>query len=279
MLIAADGHLHWYPFYDPKAAFRALFTNLDVLAAERSPANTPVLRIGCMMERAGYSFFDQIRTGRFDCSAAGFGIAPCADGTSVLFTQGDKPGLCMVPCRQAATAERLEVLGMGMTDLMPDGLSARDAIRRVTECGGVPVIPWGAGKWLFGRGHLVMNLLESADPNCLLVGDSSLRPRLFSDPAPIKLAIRRGFTILPGSDPLPLPDEETVMGSCGFTCETPFDLDRPMDSLRNLLTSGRAGIRPAGRRNGPLRAARRLVRMNIFKRFCGMGLSPERREE
>lgn len=49
--------------------------------------------------------------------------------------------------RQIVTAEKLEVLALG-TDLdIDDGRPIREVLSLVTENGGLPVIPWGAGKW------------------------------------------------------------------------------------------------------------------------------------
>ncbi len=265
MLIAADGHLHWYPYYDVRAALSAIIANLDRMTEKARSDGTQVLNIGFLMERAGYSFFDQIDRGEIDFKTDGLEMVRSGDEMSVMFMQDDVCRLCLVSGLQIATSERLEILGIGTREAISDGLPAREAIRRVAKCGGIPILPWGAGKWLFNRGIMVRKLISAFRATELIIGDSSLRPQIWPEPEQMKLARQKGIAILPGSDPLPMPGEETIMGSYGFIYEGPFDMDHPAESVKTMLSSERARIQPAGGRNSLLQSARRILRMNISK--------------
>lgn len=253
--LIADGHVHFYPAYDLGAALGHLIRNLDRIAG--APPGTPVFRLALLAEAGVYRFFDQIRDGNLNVAPAGLTVRPMAESQTLEISVRDQGAVCLIAGRQVATRERLEVIGIGLDRLVPDGRPAAETIERIREAGGLPLLPWAVGKWLFGRGRLVHQLIDRYARDGLSVGDSALRPTLWPTPRWLHYAQAQALAIIPGTDPLPLPGDEGRMGTYGFTCEGPFDTEKPLAALRTLIATRPASIRPAGRRCG-LPAALRL---------------------
>jgi len=125
------------------------------------------------------------------------------------------------------------------------------------------VIAWAPGKWLGRRGRVVWSLLEAVAPQHLLVGDTSMRPRGWPTPRVMREAVRRGFTIVGGTDPLPFPGQEAVIGRYGIAAETEIDPRKPVTALRALLAGKSGRISLAGRRDSLASVAARLVRHRL----------------
>lgn len=149
----------------------------------------------------------------------------------------EAPPLILVAGRQIATSEGLEVLALGATGPFADGEAVETTIEAVREQDGVPVIPWGFGKWWGRRGAVVRRL--AADHTrfpLLFLGDSAgrlgiaPRPRLFAE------GERQHRAVLPGTDPLPLRGEVDKVGRLVFRVERELDTDRPFAGLKYWLT-------------------------------------------
>ena len=105
MLIAADLHLHVYPFFDTGALLSSLAANLAANAGGRECAG-----IACLAERDDCRWFEDVKNGRV-APGGGYEVAAAgADGCSLALKGGDGRILHVVAGRQVATSERLEVL-------------------------------------------------------------------------------------------------------------------------------------------------------------------------
>ena len=253
-MLVADTHVHLYPFYDVGAAMRSLVRRLAALApgAERA---------GFLAERPDGDAFARLRDGQWG-RGSGFEFRPL-DGGTLLAADGGDPsgaGLYLFAGRQIVTAERVEVLGLAMTRPVPDGRPAAETVARVREAGGVPVLSWAPGKWLFARGRVVRALIGAAAPGGLLIGDTSLRPPLWPEPLPMRAARRRGLAVIAGSDPLPFAGEDTRPGMYATRWDGGLDPRDPLGSARRLLQGPGAPPVRVGRRSGTLEAARRVAR-------------------
>jgi hypothetical protein len=133
-----------------------------------------------------------------------------------------------------------------------------DAVQAVDGAGGVPVLNWAPGKWWFGRGQTVGRLLRESSPDRFFLGDTALRPAVWPLPHLMREGARLGFTRIAGSDPLPLPDEERVLGQYGFVLDGEFADGDPLASASSALRAGRRGLVCRGRRRGPIDVALRL---------------------
>jgi len=251
MRVVADTHLHLYACYNPGRAITCLAGNLNELAGRDAA------RLGFLAERHDCSFFASLVGGEMKTEPSTPQIRSNTGGESLVVEEENGGGLYLFPGRQVVTAERIELLALATSADLPDGMSAVEAIEKTLGEGGVPVLAWAPGKWFFGRGRVVGKLLERFDPAALLIGDSSLRPTIWPEPRLMRRARHLGFRVVAGSDPLPFPGEEVMMGSYATALGGEFDPSRPLASARQLLRGGEDPV-PVGRRGGPIQVIRRL---------------------
>ena len=148
----------------------------------------------------------------------------------------------MIAGRQLVTRERLEVLALGTTAPLPEGEPIEATLAAVRDAGAAAVLPWGVGKWLGARGAVVARVLANPEWQHVCLGDNGNRPRLGPEPAQFAAARRAGRSVLPGSDPLPLPGQEARVAGYGFAVDVALDPLRPAAALLALLKSGSAFV-------------------------------------
>lgn len=263
-VVIADGHAHLYPAYDLPIAFRCLIRNLDRLALSAEPATirNGILKLAFLVEAEGHDFFSRFKNREASVLGNGLEVISVPSALCVAVSLPGVGQVNLIAGRQIATRERLEVLGLAMSAKIPDGLPLDEVIQRVVEAGGVPVLAWSPGKWLFARGRLLRSLLEVNQERRLCLGDTTLRPLFWPEPQLVRLARGRGLQIIPGSDSLPFAGEERYLGTYGFVCRGPFAVAQPAESLRRILA---AGIESSGVRCGALTVARRLMTLRAVK--------------
>ncbi len=266
VLTVVDGHLHWYPHYQLDIAFDCLTRNLDNLTGETQGDRQNIFKIALLTESGPHRFFEQLRDGAVNCSSLHANITPGSDGLSLMFIQNGICRLCLINGRQIVTREQIEVLGIAMDQAVPDNLPAREVIDRIIENGGIPVLPWSPGKWFFRRGKLIKDLIDHYSSRQLVIGDTSLRPTIWPTPYLMKYAMEKGFTLIAGSDPLPMRGEEKQMGAYGFVYKGHFDPDQPTVSVREMLSGSPDSIALAGKRNSIQQVFNRLIRLRKVKR-------------
>jgi len=253
MKIVADTHVHFYPCYDLQAALRNLVDNLGNLGGN-------AVRTAFLVERSDCQYFTEIEQRKAGFSGGDFEISPAAEAGSMILSKNGRPELYLFAGRQTVTAEGVEILALTVDTRIADGLPAREVVGVILDAGGIPVLSWAPGKWFFRRGQIVRELIESFSPGELLIGDTTLRPTVWIEPLLMRLAVRRGFAVMAGSDPLPFSGEEKYMGTYASVLDGPFDPDKPVTSVRKMLTTPGMRIVMAGKRCGPLEVIRRLRR-------------------
>lgn len=230
-LVAIDAHVH---LHDEREAMETLEAASRNFSRHAPGAATAV----CMLaERDGFDVFSWLRTK----------LRATAENESLWFDESHR--LLIVAGRQIESSEGLEVLGLALgMPLQLEGRPAHEIIAALRTHDSLPVLPWGAGKWLGSRGHLVDRLLD--DEPGLFLGDNGGRPGFWPVPR-----FRRGVRVLPGSDPLPLPGASSAIGSfgCLITCDLPAD--RPASALRRALRDPASRLLRFGRLTNPLRFA------------------------
>ena len=259
MTFVADAHVHVYAVHDPGALFRHAAHNLGRLA---TAAGGDATRAVFLTERGDCRAFAELSSGRM--RPAGCHVNSTRDALA-LHLDCAEGALYLIAGRQMATRERLEVLALGLAEPLPDGLSLAEAVAAVQEAGALAVIPWSPGKWLFERGRALARLVDSADPERLLLADSSLRPRGTPEPGLFARARAHGMRVIAGTDPLPLPGEERLVGSYAVVCHGDFDAEQPASSARRLLC------------DAPVRAGRRRSLPSVLQRLVRLALSPRPR--
>ena len=217
-----DGHVHFYSSYS-LAEF--------LLSAERNfDGQTGVLLMAQPNDLPAWSFVERQLS---QVSADWNWSKP--DACSLQFKRRDTT-LVMIAGRQVVTREGLEVLSLCADSVIPKSMSIQKTIEAISDAKGVPVIPWGFGKWWFSRGRLLRNFIEhESRPHALLLGDSGCRPsiamtQLLDSPS------RFGIHVLAGSDPLPIKSHAKRPGSYYSIVSRSVDLNQPTAWMRQLLS-------------------------------------------
>jgi len=273
-----DAHVHIHPCYRPDDVLTNAYTNLSAAFAPRSsgpelPIPTEHRALFLLMtECAGDDYFGSLyaaahgSTGDIErLDLRNWLAMPTEEEGSVLAISGDRQ-LFIVAGRQIACREGLEVLVLGTTRRLPDGLPIREVLSETAGWGVPRVIPWGPGKWFFKRGRLLKRLVEEFRRPTLFLGDEGGRPVFWGYPQQFEHAAQLGVRDLPGTDPLPFPHDVTKVGRMGF--RVPIDLDRahPAASLFSALRQPTTTLERFAVLESPLRFVRNQIGMQLRKR-------------
>ncbi len=265
-----DAHVHIHPCYEPDELLANAYTNLSAAHAGGAQPGSKALFL-LMTECAGDDYFGALygsAQGRGDgrgMSLRRWLMAPTGEDSSVLAVSGSRE-LFIVAGRQVACREGLEVLVLGTTRRLPDGLPIRHVLSE-TDSWGVPrVIPWGPGKWLFRRGRLLNELVEEFRKPTLFLGDEGGRPVFWGYPHHFGRAARLGVRDLPGTDPLPFAHDVTKVGRMGFRVRIDLDRARPCASLLDALRQQSTTLERFAVLESPLRFVRNQIGMQLRKR-------------
>ena len=195
----------------------------------------------------------------------GWQISATREPESLLLTQEGWPAgrLFLLAGRQIVTEEKLEVLALATPAKIPDKLSLQETVEAVKNHHGLAVLPWGAGKWLGKRGKIIDNFIQTVTPSGVFVGDNGGRPVVWPAPQPFLAADKRGIRLLPGSDPLPLPQEELRTGSYGGCIQGNCSNNHPAADLRSLLTNESVNIVPFGKRMSALQFLKTQIALRL----------------
>ena len=101
-------------------------------------------------------------------------------------------------------------------------------------------------------------VIESHKPDQLVISDSTLRPSVWPEPIFMKMAFKKGFSILAGSDTLPFSGDEKYMGTYASLIEGQFDAKDPVKSIRRMLRQS-GHIARVGKRCGLIETIYRLA--------------------
>jgi hypothetical protein len=212
--LLVDAHVHFHECFSWQVFLDAAAANI---ARARRATGVSRDSVGCLMftESVGTNHFRALADRPALAESAGWRVDAKGTG-SLRLSRSPEDRLVIVAGRQIVTAERLEVLALACTHELRDGHPIADVVRFVQDHDAIPVIPWGFGKWLGGRGRIVRTLVELHDQGTLFLGDNGGRMRTLPRPSTLGWAERRGVFVLPGSDPLPLADHASRAGSYGF---------------------------------------------------------------
>jgi hypothetical protein len=243
--LRADTHVHFHPCFEAGSFLDAAADSLHGGTSDSSGLITAAI---CLTESRGDDWFGALARLEEGAAIAGsrWRRFKTAEANSVIVSDERGRELAVIAGRQIVCRERLEVLALGYPACPEDGKPIRDVLRLVAKAGAVPVLPWGFGKWTGDRGKIVQQLLEG--PPCeFAVGDNGGRLALLGEPELFAVARRKGFKILPGTDPFPFRWDGRRVGSFGMEWEGGLDRDAPYDSLKSLISTRSDGGRPFGR--------------------------------
>lgn len=273
-----DAHVHIHPCYEPDELLSNAHANLSranhSLGMAESPAESapgePAALFLLMTECFADDYF-----GALQAAAQGrenpkkiilrhWVITSTGEEGCVLASRGSQQ-LFIVAGRQIACQEGLEVLVLGTTRRLPDGLPIRDVLTETASWEVPRVIPWGPGKWLFRRGRLLSELVREFRSPTLFLGDEGGRPVFWGYPQHFHRAASLGVRDLPGTDPLPFPHDVIKVGRMGFRVRIDLDRTRPAASLLGALQQQSTPLERFAILESPLRFVRNQIGMQLRK--------------
>lgn len=271
-LILADGHVHIHDCFPLDAFFDAAWKNFRQVQPRFTAVAGPASFILFLTESRGVHYFQRFRElaevpreGEIN-SLMRWWFQETGEAISLRAVGEKGKSLMLISGRQIVTKENLEVLGLGLAQEIPDGMSILQTIEAVLAQQGLPVVPWGFGKWSGRRGKIIRELIDSKEGRTFFVGDNGNRPLFYPLPALIKAATERGIPNLPGSDPLPFASEADRPGSFGFAVETSLSTEKPAVDLIAQLQSDKLTLKPFGKKESPFSFVRNQFAMQIVKR-------------
>jgi hypothetical protein len=248
-MIFVDSHVHIYDCFDLDLLLDSALSNFQKVAEQHRTAQNPLSYVLLLTEGKTESWF-QTLSATLDANrqckiTERWSAVDRGDVQSLTVYRNDVPEeeIHVVAGRQVVTVENIEVLALFVEQGLTNGLSLDETVDRVKELGGIPVLPWGAGKWFGKRGTIIKKFLVNHKKGNLFLGDNGGRPRFWPTPNLFSLAEKTGFVVLPGSDPLPLPSEALRVGRFGFYLhENCLDVDSPTKCLKKALLSTKVTI-------------------------------------
>jgi hypothetical protein len=215
--VLCDAHVHIYDCFDIGRFLDSAWSNFQITARDHGCENSFSAALMLSESRRDHWFArltDAAVTGH--SPASGWTFHTTSEPETLLARSGGDREIHVIAGRQVVTSENLEVLALATTDERPDGEPVTSVVDWVLDTGGIPVIPWGFGKWWGTRGQILSRLLESSPRKDFFLGDNSGRPWCLGKPRHFRTAAGQNRRILPGSDPLPFPTEDSRAGSVGF---------------------------------------------------------------
>ncbi len=228
--VAVDTHVHVYDCFDLDTFFDAATHNFDVGTPQEQ--SQPRMDLLCLTDTHGEQTDTRLCETVRHSKAWSFSYIE--DQAAVCAEHREGRRLYLLPGRQIVSKENIEVLGLDCRyDAVDRSSDLSTLIDGIHQAGGIPVIPWGFGKWTGKRGQCLRTLLSArAD---FWLADSGNRPVCSAEPALFKEARQRGVPVLAGSDPLPLSRHASRAGSFGIYGMTGPVEAHPGRVLRGLL--------------------------------------------
>ncbi len=194
-------------------------------------------------------------------------VKQTAEKQSLYIDSGDGEGIFIIVGHQLVTREGIEVLALMTPESPGEGHSLLATVQAIGAGGGIPVLPWGFGKWMGRRGEILQNFLDEGNFSILFMGDNSGRPNFWPEPYFFKKAKDMGLTVLPGTDPLPFASEVDRAGCFGCSVQGLFDPEKPAQSLKRILLQLPAQPQTYGTLETPYRFVRHQVAMQFVKHW------------
>jgi hypothetical protein len=269
-MIFADAHVHIYDCFDLEKFLSAAYANFQS-AATRLYQSNGFTSILLLTETEKDFWFERLRdyANRNSKNRAlkKWRFQHTGERVSLTASFSNSKNLIIIAGRQIETAEGLEVLALFTTNNFKSGIPIIDLVREVKKYDGIPVIPWGFGKWLGKRGKILDNFMEKYKDSKIFLGDNGGRPSVLPFPHHFKVAKRNGISILPGSDSLPFTTEYHRAGSFGFILEEEISTIYPAESLKQILMGSKLRIQSYGDFENPFRFFRNQLKMQIKKQY------------
>lgn len=269
-LILADSHVHLHTCFDPELTFNYAWNNFKQVADQQFHQTVSQDRFTALLfltELEQQDDFNQLINKLGHQKEVKFGkwqLAKTQEEVSLTACQADSnKKIVLIAGHQIVTNENLEVLALITTKKVKYGLSLEETVEKIASAGGIPVLPWGVGKWIGTRGKILQNFLAKYDSSVLCLGDNGGRPIFWQRPSYFKQAEAKGWRILPGTDPLPLTSECDRPGSFGFAIQGSISLQTPGEDIKRILLNSQIPIKAYGSLENPVRFIRNQVALRL----------------
>jgi hypothetical protein len=279
IMLLIDAHVHIYDCFDLEKFFDSAYANLK-FEAEQLDHGNDFTGILILAETSNENWFQHL----VDCAngkplpdgktTGNWNLRRTDERNSLLAVSGDSKNLLLIAGRQIVTEEGLEILSLASNERFEDGSPIKNLIEDIKDKGGIPVIPWGVGKWFGTKGKIIKELVDNYQGNAsIYLGDNGNRPVFWRQPKHLKEAMQKGIIILPGSDPLPFASESCRAGRYGFILQTEIDSKNPAALIMQILMNEvKPTVRVFGRLEKIHRFLQNQIRAQFRKRFAGISL-------
>jgi hypothetical protein len=236
--VLVDGHVHIHGCFDIQALFESAQHNFRN-TAKQLDLGSQFSAVLLLTESQSANYFSSLLQKAMDKTLlGGWRFQPTLEPESLIAISPAGFELTLIAGRQIVTAERLEVLATCTDALFNDGGMIFEVIDSVSAANGIPIVPWGFGKWTGRRKKVINRLMDNFANRPFHLGDNSGRISVWREPSQFERARSQGQQIFRGTDPMPFPGQEARVGSFGFCINGAFSKSRPANSMRNLLGSG-----------------------------------------
>lgn len=278
MPLFIDAHVHIHPQFALERFFAAAFDNFLAAPSPAEHGDSAHQYVLALTEGGDSDVFASLYEQARDVTDP---ASPEVATDALLFqktTESNsllvkKAGLTIILLagRQLVSQENIEVLSLCCPVKHPDKeVPLALLAQKVAQCGGIPIIPWGVGKWFGSRGRVVADLISSQPEFPLLFADNGNRPLLWPTPSLLQKASEAGFALLSGSDPLPLASHTVRPASFGTCIEgVTISLESPASSLMESLQA-QGAVRSYdnfGARTSPMAFIMDQLRINLRNRL------------
>ncbi len=256
--IICDTHVHIFDYFDWEQTLDAAFLNFNNAASSIND-NLPFIGVLFLTEDYNQNWFvkhsPKGSSGKDISKYKRWNIRSTQEECSIIAERNSYQKVLIIAGRQVNTLESVEVLALATTKQIQSKRPIRETISDIKSEGGIPVLPWGFGKWFGNRGKIIRKILsETKSPSDLFLGDNGGRPSFWRNPTHFKQAEKLGIQILPGSDPLAFSWEYNKPGSFGFCANAKFDQNYPSRDIKKLLSDPETKLYRYGNLENPFRS-------------------------
>ncbi|MFZ1289736.1 MAG: hypothetical protein WAR79_06585 [Melioribacteraceae bacterium] len=228
-----DSHVHIHDCFDTNEFFESVFENFENIAEEINKSEDWI-GILLLSEISGINYFNKLINNDSIIDAKKFSIRKTEENNSLIIENNKSQILIIVAGKQIIARDGIEILALCSNSEFENGKDVEHTVREINKIGGIPVLPWGVGKWLGSRKKIIENYVrESKD--FFFLGDNSARPSFWSEPQIFKLGKLKKHFVLPGTDALPITSEQNKTGSYGFSLEEEINLRYPASEVKRIF--------------------------------------------
>lgn len=266
--VFVDAHVHFYDCFDLSAFLNCSQKNFSD-AADKAGIDTDYSAVLFLSERSSENWFQWLVDAAKEGTAIGheqsklWRLQYNEKDASIKAVSDHYPSLYIIPGKQVETKESLEVLLLGTLETFDDKVSLTALLESVRDKEVISVLPWGVGKWFGRRGEIVKNTITKETGRNFFIGDIAGRPTIWPQPSLFGLAEKKGFRLLQGTDPLPIPTAAAMAGSYGFSIKMSQLGEMPGQQIKKKILNPETITTPYGVRENPVKFIRNQILLRV----------------